>query len=228
MKLLAIPTGVGKRVLAATLLWSLWGILPAKAEENSAEKPALENRLQKLEELVGEIQADQLRLRQLAEKLMGGMQSASPTSRPIVRRRGVMFPLPPAQEVTGEFQGHRYRVVPSAKSWSEADAFARQQGGYLVVIASQEEQDYVETLLRKATQGSLPAAWIGLRKNQLGEWQWVEGENSTFLHWREGEPNNLRGNENRAHLGLAGDGKWNDQEGSVSMYSIIEYGDAKK
>lgn len=228
MKLAATPMAAGKRVLVVSFLWGFLGILPAKAEENATEKSSLESRLQKLEELVGEIQADQLRLKQLAEKLMGGTQSAPPTSRTTVRRRGVMFPLPPAQEVTGEFQGHRYRVVPSGKSWGEADAFARKEGGYLVVIASQEEQDYVETLLRKATQGGLPATWIGLRKNEYGEWQWVEGEASTFLNWRQGEPNNLRGNETCAHLGLAGEGKWNDQEGSVSMYSIIEYGDAKK
>ena len=217
------------RVLSTTLVVMMLGICLGWSDDKADEKKDMENRLERMEALIVELRDNQARLNQLAEKILGGSDQAPEPARGVVRKRRVpMLPLPPAQEVTGEFGGHRYRLVPSAKSWNEAEAFARQEGGYLVVIGSQQEQDYIESLLKGACNGSLPATWIGLKKTEGGEWRWVEGENSSFFYWREGEPNNATsGTENRAHLGLFGEGKWNDKEETKRMYSIIEFSDSK-
>ncbi len=92
--------------------------------------------------------------------------------------------------------GHYYQVVPLAGSWSEADEFARTlsfQGmpAHLVTITSQQEQDFVESLLPR--DGPFSANyWVGLSdRDSEGTFEWVTREPLSFTNWAEGEPNDF-------------------------------------
>lgn len=193
----------------------------AWAESPAAPPLNLESRLERLEKLVQEVEEDQNRLNQIAQQIVQGRsgQGGNLGSNSVGRRRK----LPPAKDVSGEFEGHRYRFIATPCTWEEAHLAARQEGGHLLVIGSQGEQDFAESLLREAAEGALPPTWIGLVKKGESEWEWVNGEKASFLYWREGEPNNARGNQDRVHLGFSGGGQWNDNRGDVDMYFLVEF-----
>jgi len=57
------------------------------AEDGAIEKQSVEARLQRLEKLIQEIQDDQVRMHQLAEKLMGRTQGMSQATKPAIPRK---------------------------------------------------------------------------------------------------------------------------------------------
>lgn len=100
--------------------------------------------------------------------------------------------------------GHRYEaiIVPGGISWEDARAAAEAQGGHLVTITSQAENDFVFSLIDEAQywqrlnvlgiQANGP--WIGLHKTDASlaaadGWQWVTGENFAYSNFAAGEPN---------------------------------------
>lgn len=98
------------------------------------------------------------------------------------------------------YEGHTYQVFYGAMSWTAAEAYCENVGGYLVVITSEEEQQAIEEM--KDGMGT----WIGAYRD--GEdWVWITGEEWTYSHWRSGEPNNYGGDEDR---GAMEESYWND------------------
>ena len=93
----------------------------------------------------------------------------------------------------GSFEGSHYYFHPESMSWAMADSLSTLNGGHLVTIGSQQEQDHLETLLEWSTD----AHWIGLYQNlssavyqePSGGWEWVTGEPLDYDNWRIGEPN---------------------------------------
>jgi gliding motility-associated-like protein len=144
--------------------------------------------------------------------------------------------------------GHYYLYIPNlgirwtdAKILAEATTYYGLQG-YLATITSAEEAQ----ISGAQTTG---AGWIGgSDANAEGTWKWMtgpelgmvfwtgtaSGSTSNFAFWNNGEPNDLNGNENYAHITAAGvgiPGSWNDlpDTGDVSgNYQpkgyIVEYG----
>ena len=106
------------------------------------------------------------------------------------------------------FNNHAYLFVRAHLSWHQAYSFCKNLGGYLVVISSPEENEFVARLLRKYNEHS---AWIGYYQDPddltdnggvpegcpgnepRGCWKWVDEEHSTFTNWYPGEPNNAGG-----------------------------------
>lgn len=95
----------------------------------------------------------------------------------------------------GTFNGHTYQVIEcdtvNGISWEEAEARCEEMGGHLVTITSQEEQDYVESLIKDAKSKSYH---IGMYREDDGEstklgWKWVTGEAFEYSNWDDGEPN---------------------------------------
>ncbi len=151
--------------------------------------------------------------------------------------------------------GHFYRFVEKSNlSWSaaktEADA-ATYYGlkGYLATITSKVENDFIKL----KTKG---VGWIGASDARVeGEWRWVTGPEGMedgnkgrlfyvtgsgpvageFTNWNTGEPNNVNGGENYAHITVfptnpAASYKWNDlpdsggQNDYTSRGYLIEFG----
>merc|ERR1712037_76666 len=75
-------------------------------------------------------------------------------------------------------------------------------GGTLATIADEAEN---ERIYDHVGQG-YDSVWIGLYQTENTDdapWQWVNGQNTTFFNWEEGEPNNdngLGGSEDCGHM----------------------------
>jgi hypothetical protein len=101
---------------------------------------------------------------------------------------------------TGSFGGHYYEVYAEKYTWTDAQAVAKQKGGYLVSITSSAENTFVANL-----RPSSLSPWIGLYQADFtnepaGGWVWDSGEVSTYRAWAPGEPNNDFGIEGYAHF----------------------------
>jgi len=151
--------------------------------------------------------------------------------------------------------GHFYRFVEKSNmSWSAAKTEAESATyydlkGYLATITSSVENDFIKL----KTKG---VGWIGASDaGAEGQWRWVTGPEGMedggkgrlfyvtgsgpvageFMNWNTGEPNNVNGGENYAHITVfpnnaANSYKWNDLpdyggEGDyVSKGYLIEFG----
>ena len=129
--------------------------------------------------------------------------------------------------VSGNFNGHGYELVPTASTWHLAKRKADRADGYLVVISSEAENQFVLDLQKKATKGAGCDVWIGLNdeKNE-GAWEWVNGEKVCFVKWSKGEPNNfgygfMGGSEHSVHMNTVGE--WNDYGSDGRIPFVIEY-----
>ncbi|XP_067828087.1 CD209 antigen-like protein E [Heptranchias perlo] len=104
------------------------------------------------------------------------------------------------------FNGSCYFFSTERRNWTESAKYCSGNKSHLVVITSQEEQDFVK--------GGYYAHWIGLTDEEKeGTWQWVDGAGplSEPEFWRRGEPNNHKSahceDENCATTDYWG---WND------------------
>lgn len=60
-------------------------------------------------------------------------------------------------------------------------------GAHLLVIHSQDEQDFINTILNIGTD-----YFIGLSDHSENQWQWIDQTpyNESVTFWHKGEPNN--------------------------------------
>lgn len=117
---------------------------------------------------------------------------------------------------------HRYAITSDKLNWDEAKQFAIEQGGYLVIIDSNEENSFIrETYRITLNVNNEDILWIGLSDvAEEGTFRWVNGEIPTFTNWSIGEPNNDYGTQNYGHMYL--DGTWDDVE-VKDCYAIVEF-----
>lgn len=138
------------------------------------------------------------------------------------------------------FEGHCYRRYSMARTWGEARSACTEDGGYLVVISSQDrtqeqfdaEGDFVWQL------ANMEDVWIGTSDGRAdtenGEnamFTWVNGEAMTLEKWGDNEPNHYQkdcpnGDDCYEHCGFMSDelgGAWNDEICAVEMAYVCEY-----
>ena len=92
------------------------------------------------------------------------------------------------------FSGHSYQLVTTGASYATAKSAAVDAGGYLVIINSQAENDFVYGLLSNAgitttaaDGGDAQYVWIGASDATTeGTWQWVDGTALSFSNWGSG------------------------------------------
>lgn len=86
---------------------------------------------------------------------------------------------------TMSWNGHVYAAFDTEMTWAEAAAYCKLQGGRLVSITSQAEQDFVFGSLLAGKSG---VYWLGLSYlSQSGTWFWVTGERYGYNNYM-GEP----------------------------------------
>lgn len=78
------------------------------------------------------------------------------------------------------YNGHRYEVVEKGWTWTEAEEYAEENGGYLVVINDSGEQAFIQNLIK---DGKKKQYWIGGFKNSEGNMEWVNGDKVTYTNW---------------------------------------------
>jgi hypothetical protein len=80
--------------------------------------------------------------------------------------------------------GHYYRMMRWNADWQEACRMARREGGHLVTINSQEEDQWVSKRF-----GNHGPFWIGLsRKDGADGWSWITGETTAYQNWQANRP----------------------------------------
>ena len=128
-----------------------------------------------------------------------------------------------------------YYMLTEPLLWSDAEAYAVQQGAHLLTLNDAAEEAWV-----RATFGGDEHFWIGMNDiDREGTWVWASGEAVTYTNWAPGEPNNCGGGpapgcnpENVAIMNWCREGgamnpcigdTWNDLPGGQSR-AILETG----
>ena len=94
------------------------------------------------------------------------------------------------------YAGHEYRVVvdKGIHDWRIANAQAT-NGWYLATITSQQEQNFIESLIKNAQEyyqnhrysEGIEGLWLGgFFKNN--SWHWVTGESWSYTNWGPSQP----------------------------------------
>ena len=119
----------------------------------------------------------------------------------------------------GTFEGSIYYLSNQAVDWYEADSISNSIGGHLVTITSEEENNFITSLLSTGVP-----YFIGLFQNHnienttepSGNWQWVTTEEFVYENWGDGEPNEDTPGEDFGSISPIAQ-VWNDaHSGSIS------------
>ncbi len=159
----------------------------------------------------------------------------------IVNQKKVEFKDWQCRYATGRYGTHFYEyyrigcadMIDVLPRWKDAKDYCQSRGGYLVIISSAGENNFVKNLGEKTSK------WIGYYQDPdtladnngwpegcpgnepTGCWKWLPNEASTYTNWHSGEPNNARGIENCAHM--LSDGTWNDNNCLAWIHFVCEY-----
>ena len=111
----------------------------------------------------------------------------------------------------------------STSSWIAARTLCQNLGADLVVIKSEEENQFVSNLLRKS--GS-DRGWIGIERNTRdNNLYWVDGSpayrsNNTYTNWGDHQPNNRENQQDCGEMATK-ESKWNDRRCSLKRHSVL-------
>ncbi|XP_070535732.1 macrophage mannose receptor 1-like [Ptychodera flava] len=92
-----------------------------------------------------------------------------------------------------------------AGSWSAAAYECDKMGGYLVTIDDEDENSYIY----KKISDSYMNIWLGLTRNELGGFEWVDNTPLDYTNWAPGEPNNADDIEGCGEMYYRSN-EWND------------------
>ncbi|KAM9737420.1 lactose-binding lectin l-2-like [Menidia menidia] len=108
------------------------------------------------------------------------------------------------------FNGRCYKYVASHLTWGKAELYCLSEGANLVSIHSQEESNFVKSLIKNFDPNE-GYTWIGLSDLHYdGKWMWSDGSKAGYFIWSTGEPTNWQGMEHCVHTNYGPDRNWND------------------
>ena len=85
-----------------------------------------------------------------------------------------------------EFSGSCYKLIFHPSDFNIAEERCLEHNSFLVIIESQQENEYVQNLCASHF------CWLGLRRHRgSSRWTWIEGSELQFSNWQVGEPNNF-------------------------------------
>lgn len=138
------------------------------------------------------------------------------------------FPTSLGSFVVEATLGWTYHTSKRTMKWADARRFCQETHTDMVVIQSQEENDYLVSKLPNRT--GAPYYWIGItRKSKEDAWTWI-GNNSTWVgeqSWAPNEPNNDHATEFcvEIYVNLGKNrGKWNDEKCSSRKFPVCFQG----
>ena len=113
------------------------------------------------------------------------------------------------------FQGHSYYIFDgNCNTWEEAQKYCKSRGGYLAVIESREEDDFLFSYMVDSGRSEV---YFGLSDAKSeGDWRWVDNKKSSYQNWGvnddgEIEPNKALDDEKYAEYDASLiSGRWND------------------
>jgi len=124
-----------------------------------------------------------------------------------------------------DFSNHSYQIIENSNisSFEEAEEYCQTIGGHLATIQSQEENDYIYSMM--ISEG-YKSAYFGFTDRDIeGTWVWVNDEPVNYTNWAPSEPNSENSEENYAMFYYKfTDGTWNDGRwGSDTTAFICEW-----
>ena len=84
------------------------------------------------------------------------------------------------------WKGHTYKIFDVVRSWNSAKEYCESLGGHLATITSEEEQNVVVNLLKRASTWNYFGYWMGGQKDS--KWHWVTGEAFNYTKFSAGQP----------------------------------------
>uniref|UniRef100_A0A8C2GM31 C-type lectin domain-containing protein n=1 Tax=Cyprinus carpio TaxID=7962 RepID=A0A8C2GM31_CYPCA len=114
------------------------------------------------------------------------------------------------------FSSHLYCVSATMLTWNESRHSCAENGAYLVIINSPEEQKLMSNFQMHV--------WIGLSVTE-GLWKWVDNTEVIKEYWATGEPNNVNGIEDCVEIlsGRPSQENWNDFSCEEKKHYVCEY-----
>ena len=114
------------------------------------------------------------------------------------------------------FGGYEYVLTEPNLTWDQAQEDAALKGGWLVIIDSEAENDFLTNTFGDENY------FIGLTdRDAEGQFTWTSGANITFSNWSPGEPNNWEDREDHAVINGTS-GQWFDWDGNFPGVGIVE------
>ena len=93
------------------------------------------------------------------------------------------------QEVADSvFNNHKYEVIEEKMYWEDAKNYCESLGGHLVTITSEEEQSYIQNMLKDYEDEDY---MIGMHRSLAEFTEWVTGEAVVYENWGYPQPDNL-------------------------------------
>lgn len=118
-----------------------------------------------------------------------------------------------------EYNGHYYALNDKSMTWTEAKAYCENQGGHLLTITSNEENEFI---VNKLCSGHNNDYWLGLKDAESeGDWShWITGEEVTFTNWGSSQPDAWTSDQDYAVMiightewgGSIHSGQWDDMD----------------
>ncbi|XP_077637405.1 C-type lectin domain family 4 member D-like [Lonchura striata] len=121
------------------------------------------------------------------------------------------------------FQRSCYFLSLDRMNCAESAQNCTGMGSQLVVITSKAEQEFLS--MQKSPPMKRPNIYIGLLKDKVGQWQWVDKTpyNGTPTFWRQGEPSdNLDENCTVIHVPEGNLNNWNNVKPFTMHHRICE------
>uniref|UniRef100_A0A3B3SI87 C-type lectin domain-containing protein n=1 Tax=Paramormyrops kingsleyae TaxID=1676925 RepID=A0A3B3SI87_9TELE len=108
---------------------------------------------------------------------------------------------------------HQYHFVNINLTWTDAQAYCRENYTDLATIDNMEE---MKRLTESVDTGYTGEAWIGLKKGTSWRWQWSSGEGDTgYTNWETAATYNQNNGYNC--VGMKDNGRWNNIDCSTQM-----------
>ncbi|XP_037330821.1 C-type lectin BpLec-like [Pungitius pungitius] len=108
------------------------------------------------------------------------------------------------------FNGRCYKYFATRMNWADAELYCLSLGTNLVSIHSEEEQSFVEELIKNfdPAEGN---TWLGLSDNHKeGAWMWTDGSKVEFTYWGPEQPDNEYEREHCVQTNYLGLKSWYD------------------
>ncbi|XP_066275464.1 C-type lectin domain family 3 member A-like [Branchiostoma lanceolatum] len=115
-----------------------------------------------------------------------------------------------------------YKASNTRKTFSEAAASCREDGGTLAMPRDAETNAFLISLYKSVSYRS--AYWFGLHdRREEGSFEWVDGSAlGMYNSWHPGQPDNNKGNEDCVHYWNGHEDKWNDISCHVSHHFLCQ------
>ncbi|XP_062326171.1 collectin-11 [Osmerus eperlanus] len=113
-----------------------------------------------------------------------------------------------------------YLLVKEEKRYTDAEAYCQGRGGHL---AMPKDEGANMAIAGYITEAGLSRVYIGINDmDREGHFTYVDrSPMSTFIKWREGEPNDAYEDEDCAEMVAAGE--WTDVSCNPTMYFVCEF-----